>query len=134
MENRYVDWSKAFESGEWECLGRQIMEERKGCWSEDNPEGLENDDYVPIYNYAYPLDLRSLDEDKIVKICDETNCTVVLNCEDDLLYLALVCFQEPNQHQSKTYRGSLADMLWATVIATQLIVCCKQEEPGNYQR
>lgn len=89
MENRYVDWSKAFDNGEWQCLGREIMEERKGSWSNDNPEGLESDDYVPIYNYAYPLDLRSLDEDKVVKICDETNCTVVLNCEDDLLYVAL---------------------------------------------
>ena len=89
MESRYVDWSKALNGDEWECLGRQVMEEKKGSWSETNPDGIEGDDYVPIYNFAYPLGLSSLDEDKIERICRETNCTVVHSQEEDALYLAL---------------------------------------------
>ena len=89
MESRYVDWSKAFNGDEWECLGRQVMEERRGCWSDENPEGIEGDDYIPIYNFAYPLDLSILDEGKIERICTETNCTVVYSHEEDALYLAL---------------------------------------------
>ena len=89
METRYIDWERAFNGDEWECLGRQIMEEKRGCWSEENPEGIEGDDYIPIYNFAYPLDLSTLDEGKIVRICEETNCTVVHNHEEDALYLAL---------------------------------------------
>ena len=66
MESRYVDWWGAFKGDEWHCVGRQVMEEKKGSWSEDNPEGLEGDDYIPIYNFAYPLDLSSLDENRTI--------------------------------------------------------------------
>lgn len=72
MESRFVDWWEAFKSDEWDCLGRQVMETKKGEWSEDNPEGLEGDDYIQIYNFAYPLELSSLDENKIIRICEET--------------------------------------------------------------
>jgi hypothetical protein len=89
MESRYVDWREAFKGDEWDCLGRYLMEEQKGEWSENSPEGLEGDDYIPIYNFAYPLDLDCLDEDKIIRICTETSCTVVKNMEEDSLYLAL---------------------------------------------
>ncbi len=89
MESRYVDWWEAFKGNEWDCLGRHVMEEKNGEWSEDNPEGLEGDDYVPIYNYAYPLGLSSLDENKIIRICTETSCTLAYNTEEDSLYLAL---------------------------------------------
>lgn len=89
MESRYVDWWEASKGDEWHCVGRQVMEEKKGLWFEDNPEGLEGDDYIPIYNFAYPLDLSSLDEDRTIRICSETNCTVVYNDKEDSLYLAL---------------------------------------------
>jgi len=89
MESRSVDWSKAFNGEEWECLGRQVMEEKRGCWSDENPEGIEGDDYIPIYNFAYPLGLNALDEDKIERICNETNCTVVYSDAENSLYLAL---------------------------------------------
>ncbi len=89
MESRYIDWWEAFKGDEWHCVGREVMEEKKGSWSEDNPEGLEGGDYIPIYNFAYPLDLSSLDEDRTIRICSETNCTVVYNNKEDSLYLAL---------------------------------------------
>jgi len=65
------------------------MEEKRGCWSDENPEGIEGDDYIPIYNFAYPLGLSALDDGKIERICNETNCTVVCNQDEDSLYLAL---------------------------------------------
>ena len=99
MESRYVDWWEAFKDDEWDCLGRYVMEEQKGEWSEDNPEGIDYDDYMPIYNYAYPLHLSSLDENKVIRICEETNCTVVNNTEEDELYLAL-CGCGMNMSQS----------------------------------
>ena len=89
MESRFVDWWEAFKGDEWDCLGRHVMEEKKGEWAEDNPEGLEGDDYIPIYNFAYPLGLSSLDENKTIRICTETNCTVIYNEDEDTLYLAL---------------------------------------------
>ncbi len=89
MESRYVDWWEAFKGDEWDCLGRHVMEEKKGEWSEDNQEGLEGDDYMPMFNFAYPLGLSSLDENKIVRICEETSCTVIYNDEENTLYLAL---------------------------------------------
>lgn len=104
MESRFVDWWEAFKSDEWDCLGRQVMETKKGEWSEDNPEGLEGDDYIQIYNFAYPLELSSLDENKIIRICEETNCTVVHNEEEDALYLALCgCGMDMSQSIALAY-------------------------------
>ena len=104
MESRYVDWWEAFKDDEWDCLARHVMEEKKGEWSEDNPEGLEGDDYMPIYNYAYPLEFSNLEENKIVRICEETNCTVVYNEGEDALYLALCgCGMDMSQSIALAY-------------------------------
>ena len=88
MESRFVDWWEAFKGCEWSCVGRAVMEDCKGEYSDDNPEGLEGDDYIPMYNYAYPLEITP-DEDTIFRICDETACTVVYNTNEDAYYLAL---------------------------------------------
>ena len=104
MESRFVNWWEAFKGDEWDCLGRYVMEEKKGEWSEDNPEGLEGDDYIPIYNYAYPLGLSNLEDDKIIRICTKTNCTVVYNEEEDTLYLALCgCGMDMSQSIALAY-------------------------------
>ena len=55
MESRIVDWLEAFKGDEWEFIGRQVMEERRGYWSDANPGGLEGDDYLPMYNYREVL-------------------------------------------------------------------------------
>ena len=89
MESRFVDWSEALGHDVWCVLGREAMEEKWGHWSDDNHDGIEADDHIPIYNYAYPLGINALDEEKIIKICSETNCTVVCNQDEDALYLAL---------------------------------------------
>ena len=88
MEGRYVDWWEAFKGDEWEFIGRQVMEERKGDWSDTNPEGLEGDDYFPMYNFAYPLEVAP-DQEVIFRICNETACTVVYHIKEDAYYLAL---------------------------------------------
>jgi len=104
MESRYIDWLEAFKSDEWHCLGRQIMEERNGEWADDNPEGLEGDDYIPIYNCAYPLGFSSLDNSKIIRICEETSCTIIYNEEEDALYLALCgCGMDMSQSIALAY-------------------------------
>lgn len=117
MESIYVDWREAFKGNEWDCLGNHMMEEKKGLWSEDSPEGLESDDHIPIYNYAYPLALSSLDEEKIMRICDGTNCTVVCNTEEDSLYLALC--------------GCGMDMSQDIALAYMIAYSCDNEEYGR---
>lgn len=104
MNTRFVDWMEAFKGDEWECLGRSVMEERKGEWSDENLDGLEGDDYFPIYNYAYPLEISSLEDDIVVRICDETNCTVMYNSAEDSLYLALCgCGMDMSQSIALAY-------------------------------
>ena len=104
MEGRYVDWWKALNSNEWVCIGQQIMEGKKGYWSEDNPEGITGDDYLPMYNFAYPLGLSSLDDETIIKVCQETSCTVVYNTDEDALYLALCgCGMDMSQDIALAY-------------------------------
>ncbi|MCK4982428.1 MAG: hypothetical protein KAS17_05865 [Victivallaceae bacterium] len=39
-------------------------------------------------NFAYPL-FSEPDEEKIIKVCEDTSCTVVYNSQDDTYYLAL---------------------------------------------
>jgi len=49
---------------------------------------LENS-AIPIMNYIYPLELNSFDEDKILKVVKETNCTILQNSETNEYFLAL---------------------------------------------
>lgn len=89
MESRFVDWLEAFKDDEWDLLGRSVMEKLMGTWSEENSGGVDCDDHIPIYNFAYPLRLSTLSDEKVWRICTETNCTVMYNQEEDYLYLAL---------------------------------------------
>ena len=41
-----------------------------------------------MMNYVYPLETTP-DNDKILKVCEETACTVMYNDKDDRYYLAL---------------------------------------------
>ena len=40
-------------------------------------------------NYAYPLNYSDFDNEDILKVCDETACSVVYNIEEDAYYLVL---------------------------------------------
>lgn len=87
------DWSNYLEKG-WENVGRSAME----VYYNDNPKEyaeyfgidekeaeekaekneieLEADDFEPMMNYYYPLELDPTEE-KIIEVCKRTNCTVM---------------------------------------------------------
>src|SRR3990167_564410 len=50
---------------------------------------ISEDSGIPIMNYLYPLELNSFDEDKILKVVKETNCTILENEESGEWFLAL---------------------------------------------
>lgn len=50
---------------------------------------FSEDSAIPIMNYLYPLELDNFDEDKILKVVQETNCTVLENTDSGEWFLAL---------------------------------------------
>jgi len=101
-----VDWQNYYDKG-WENIGRQTMEghftenpkeyadwygmdlkEVKEKIKIDGGVELEGDDFEPMMNYAYPLEVEP-DSEAIAKVCSNTNCTVMYNTEEDTYYLAL---------------------------------------------
>jgi len=78
----FVEWSKAYESNQWDFVGREYG------YSEKEKE--ENGDAgFPMMNFAYPLPHFDGNEKTIKKIVQNTNCTIVLNREENTYYLAL---------------------------------------------
>ena len=50
---------------------------------------ISEDSGIPIMNYLYPLEFKDFDEDKILKVVEETNCTILENEESGKWFLAL---------------------------------------------
>jgi len=87
----------------WEYVGRDVMY----SYYEAHPKVAEAEGYeldeegkvnyldeladreYPMMLYAYPLEFDELEDDKIIRICTETNCTVVRDAKTDSLFLAL---------------------------------------------
>lgn len=85
----------------WKFVGRDVMYQ---LYEENPKEAVKDgymleegkvayldeaaDNYMPMMLYAYPLD-RLPDEEQIVKICRETNCTVVMKKDTEEYFLAL---------------------------------------------
>ena len=96
---KYVDWQNYYEKG-WENVGRRIIEEncnnktegreetnmRYGGYCEECEQA--EDSCQPMMNYAYPLETTP-DDDKILKVCQETCLTVMYNEDEDAYFLAL---------------------------------------------
>ncbi len=99
-----VDWSEEFEG--WENIGQSYLRE----FFEEHPkeaekEGYELQDgevehldellgsYEPMMNYAYPLqcDPTLFDDgrERVIRVCRETNLTIMYREADDCYYLAL---------------------------------------------
>lgn len=58
---------------------------------------------TPIYNYIYPLEFTPKDED-ILKVTLKTNCTVLLNTENNIYYLSLTgCGMDLSQDIALSY-------------------------------
>lgn len=51
--------------------------------------GYGEDSLIPMMNFIYPLECSSFDEDKIKKVCDKTNCTLMENTESGEFFLTL---------------------------------------------
>ena len=104
MKSVFVDWTNENICQKWEFVGRDVLLEKKGERSEKNQNGIDEDDGYPIYNFAYPLFKNRIDKDDIFKACEETNCTVVYNTEDDRYYLALTgCGMDLSQDIASAY-------------------------------
>jgi hypothetical protein len=99
-----VDWSEEYD--QWENIGQSYMREL----FEKNPKEAEQygyevedgevryldealDAWQPMMNYAYPLvcnpTLWDDGKEKIIRVCQETNLTVMYNLDDETYYLAL---------------------------------------------
>lgn len=90
MNSREVNWSETGE--QWEYVGARAIfqdaEQRKAAGEDDVYPDDEESANMPMMNYAYPLN-REPSENKILRVCKETNCTVVYNREEEKYYLAL---------------------------------------------
>ena len=99
-----VDWQEEYEH--WENIGASYMRE----FYEEHPKeaaemGYEVEDgevsyldellasYEPMMNYAYPLQrdptISDDGKEKIIRVCRETNLTVMYKEDEDSYYLAL---------------------------------------------
>ncbi|MCK4982607.1 MAG: hypothetical protein KAS17_06765 [Victivallaceae bacterium] len=103
MKSTYVNWGDTDIYRNWDFIGAGIMydkeleklshcshgnKEKEYCHTcECYPDDTHQDN-KPVVNYAYPL-FSEPDEEKIIKVCEETGCTVVYNSQDDNYYLAL---------------------------------------------
>lgn len=104
MKSIYVDWSSEIRNENWEFVGRRILEKIRGEWSKKNPNGIECDEGYPIYNYAYPLFSDELTDETILRVCEETACTVVYSENDGKYYLALTgCGMDMSQSIALAY-------------------------------
>ena len=127
MKSMFVDWINEYTRDNWEFVGRRVLEEARGEWSKDNPDGVEQDGGYPIYNYAYPLYRDSIEDETILRVCEETDCTVVFNNQDGKYYLALTgCGMDMSQSIALAYiivDGCLDwDMLESIYIAAPISV------------
>ena len=79
MKSIYVDWMNEFGKQTWSFIGRQVLEQARGEWSPENPDGIEDDDGYPIFNYAYPVFTSDIPDEVILRVCEKTSCTMVYN-------------------------------------------------------
>ena len=104
MKSVFVDWHKEYNSDRWDFVGRSTLLNHRGEWSENNQDGVDADDGYPIYNFAYPLFKSDVSEEEILAVCEKTNCTVVLNNQDDKYYLSLTgCGMDMSQDIALAY-------------------------------
>ena len=96
--SQWIDWSEEFKNNpeRWTNHGRDIL--RASCKCKN---GVEENDYCekcdisedscnPMMNYLYPLECSGFDEDKILKVVKNTNCSVMEN-EDSGEWFLVLC-------------------------------------------
>ena len=103
MKSIYVNWSDENIHQIWDFIGSSILYNREVKKLSKCPHGNATEGYCdkcecypedkeqdnrPSMNFAYPLFCEP-GEEKIIKVCEETACTVVYNSQDDNYYLTL---------------------------------------------
>lgn len=103
MNNIYVNWNDKDVLQNWDFVGAAVVYHMESKKPQECPHGNQNLRYCdecdcypdtkennnfPAMNYAYPLSSEP-DKDKIIRVCEETCCTVVRNLQEDKYYLAL---------------------------------------------
>jgi len=94
MTGYFVDWSAEYdeeiEEGDWEFVSRDAMLEKYGEYSEDNEDGLEGGEDFPVFDWVYPLTVfGEISKEKLIRVHEETVCTVVYNVPSGEYCLAL---------------------------------------------
>lgn len=90
--SKNVDWSTEYEN--WENRGASLINAKCECKEGVNHSGycekcdISEDQNEPMMSYAYPLETAPSDEN-IIEVCENTNCTVMYNIEEDCYYIAL---------------------------------------------
>lgn len=100
MTSEYSISVENWQDEKWEMTGREVMysvlsdestrqhKELKKEYGDDYDVDEKADENYPMMNYAYPLYKRPSDG-QILKICEETNCTVVEDTGTGDFFLAL---------------------------------------------
>jgi len=103
-----IDWMEEFKNNydKWRNVGRELIEENCNHKTQDKDSdennretnirysgwcdecGVGEDSCQPMMNHIYPLETEPTDE-KVLKIVNETNLTVMQNTETDEYFLVL---------------------------------------------
>ena len=79
----------------WINHGRRVLEEKCAHKEGVNYSGycekcdISEDSAIPIMNYLYPLELDNFEDNKILRVVKETNCTILENENSGEWFLAL---------------------------------------------
>jgi len=101
----FIDWGEEQRKDnyfdKWINHGRNVLEQSCSHHEEGEEEtnirykgycdecGVSEDSQQPMMNYLYPLECDKFSEDKILKVVNETNCTVIENAETGEYFLTL---------------------------------------------
>ena len=103
MFNLYVNWSDEDILKTWDFIGAGIVYQYEYKRLQECPHGNQNLRYCdececfpeireadnkPAVNFVYPL-VKKPSAGKILRVCNETSCTVIRNLDDENYYLAL---------------------------------------------
>ena len=97
MFSIYIDWNDEDVLQNWDFVGDAVIYQMEYKKLQECPHGNQNLRYChecacypedkqrankPTMNFAYPL-FSEPDEEKIIRVCTETSCTIVRNLHDD---------------------------------------------------
>jgi hypothetical protein len=88
------DMQEVFENPDkWINHGREVL--INSCKHKAISDGycekceIYEDSAIPMMNYLYPLEFKDYEDEKIIKVVKETNCTILENSDTGELFLAL---------------------------------------------